>query len=92
MKNFFKNTLFKITGITNCGTPAIQMNKVVSEEVYKEVMIDIPYLRMISPAYIQRRYKVDYDIAFEVMNLLEDKNMIGPSDGAKPRLFIHSNI
>lgn len=58
------------------------------ENLYEEILTDLPYLHMISPAYIQRRYKVDYGIASEVMNLLEDKNMIGPADGAKPRLII----
>lgn len=91
MKNFFRRTLFKIADTTNCGTPYIQMEKAAVEDIYKEVISDIPYLNKISPAYIQRRYKVSYNIASEVMNLLEDAKIIGPSDGAKPRDIINFN-
>ncbi len=88
MRNFIRKNLIKIADTTNCGTPYIQMEKVSIDDVYKEVFIDLPYLSKVSPAYIQRRYKVSYDIASEVMKLLEDANIIGPSDGAKPRNII----
>ena len=57
-------------------------------DTYKEILSDIPYLSKISPAYIQRRYKVNYDIASKIMDKLEDGNIIGPADGAKPRDII----
>ena len=85
MSNFFRKILIKITGIGSCDTPRIQINKAVADEVYNEVMMDIPYLNKISPAYIQRRYKVDYDTAANVIDLLEENNIIGLADGAKPR-------
>jgi ribosomal protein S25 len=88
MKNFFRRTLFKIADITNCGTPYIQMEKAAVKDIYEEVISDIPYLIKISPAYIQRRYKVSYDVASEVINLLEDNNLIDLADGAKPRNII----
>lgn len=88
MKNFLARTLFKIADITDCGTPYIKMEKAIIKEIYDEVISDIPYLSKISPAYIQRRYKVSYEIASSVMELLEDNNIIGPADGAKPRDII----
>lgn len=91
MNNFFRKILIKVTGIGWCGTPTIQMNKSVADEVYNEVMIDIPYLDKISPAYIQRRYKVNYEIAKRVIDLLEENNIIGPANGAKPRDIIKKN-
>lgn len=83
-----KKFLAKLIGIGWCGTPYIQMEKATIDEIHKEVIDDIPYLSKISSAYIQRRYKVSYDIASEVINLLEDKRIIGPADGAKPRDII----
>ena len=88
MNNFFRKILIKITGIGWCDTPRIQINNVDADEVYNEVMMDIPYLCKISPAYIQRSYKVNYNIAKEVIDLLEENNIIGLADGAKPRLII----
>ncbi len=74
--------------ITNCGTPNIKIEKATIKEIYDEVISDVPYLIKISPAYIQRRYKVNYEIASQVMDLLEANGFIGPADGAKPRDII----
>ncbi len=57
-------------------------------KLYEEVLMDMPYLHMISPAYIQRIYKVDYDMASAVINSLYENGLISPEDGAKPRLVI----
>ena len=57
-------------------------------DAYKEIISDIPYLSKISPAYIQRRYKVNYDIASKIMDKLEAGNIIGPANGSKPRDII----
>lgn len=88
MKNFIRKILLKIADTTDCGTPYIQMEKATINDIYKEVVSDVPYLSKISPAYIQRRYKVSYNIASEVINLLEDNKLIDPADGAKPRNII----
>ena len=57
-------------------------------EAHKEILSDIPYLSKISPAYIQRRYKVSYEIASKIMDKLEADGIIGPADGARPRYII----
>jgi len=38
-----------------------------------------------SASYLQRRFKVGYARAARILDILEDKGIIGPSDGAKPR-------
>jgi DNA-binding response OmpR family regulator len=59
-----------------------------SKELYNKVMTDISYLYMISPAYIQRIYKVNYDVAAKVMDELEEGGWIEAPNGAKPRKII----
>ena len=38
-----------------------------------------------STSYLQRRLKIGYARAARLMDMLEDRGVIGPSDGAKPR-------
>ena len=41
-----------------------------------------------STSYIQRRLRVGYSRAVRLMDMLEDKGVIGPADGSKPREVI----
>ncbi|MFA5997357.1 MAG: DNA translocase FtsK 4TM domain-containing protein [Candidatus Paceibacterota bacterium] len=41
-----------------------------------------------STSYLQRRLKVGYARAARLMDMLEDRSVIGPGDGAKPRQVI----
>ncbi|KKU80428.1 MAG: cell division FtsK/SpoIIIE, partial [Parcubacteria group bacterium GW2011_GWA1_47_8] len=38
-----------------------------------------------STSYLQRRLKVGYARAARLIDMLEERNIIGPGDGAKPR-------
>ena len=38
-----------------------------------------------STSYIQRKLRVGYARAARLMDILEEKGVIGPADGAKPR-------
>ncbi|RLC37658.1 hypothetical protein DRH29_01000 [candidate division Kazan bacterium] len=38
-----------------------------------------------SASYLQRRFKIGYARAARILDILEEKGIIGPSDGAKPR-------
>ena len=55
------------------------------KELYERIKVDITYLHHISPAYIQRVYKVKYSTAAIIIKLLAFNSLIGPADGAKPR-------
>jgi S-DNA-T family DNA segregation ATPase FtsK/SpoIIIE len=41
-----------------------------------------------STSYLQRKLKVGYSRAARLMDLLEERGVIGPQDGAKPREVI----
>jgi len=41
-----------------------------------------------STSYLQRKFKIGYSRAARLMDLLEERGVIGPSDGAKPRKIL----
>lgn len=45
-----------------------------------------------STSYLQRKLKVGYARAARLMDMLEERGVIGPADGAKPREVIESGI
>jgi S-DNA-T family DNA segregation ATPase FtsK/SpoIIIE len=45
-----------------------------------------------STSYIQRRLRVGYSRAARLMDLLEEKGVIGPADGSKPREVLSIGI
>ncbi len=55
------------------------------DPILKEVIKRITETRMASASTIQRRFKVGYARASEIIDFLESKNIIGPQEGAKPR-------
>lgn len=63
-------------------------NAVTSEKIYKNVVKNINKYKQISPALIQRKYKVNYDIAKGVIDKLESRGLISEPNGAKPRRII----
>ncbi|MFA5075885.1 MAG: DNA translocase FtsK 4TM domain-containing protein [Patescibacteria group bacterium] len=45
-----------------------------------------------SASYLQRRFKIGYARAARILDLLEEQGIIGPSDGAKPREILVTEI
>ena len=45
-----------------------------------------------SASLLQRRLRIGYARAARLLDLLEDKGVIGPADGAKPRKILIENI
>lgn len=55
------------------------------DELYEEALKVIIEAKKASASYLQRRLKVGYARAARLLDILEEKGIIGPSDGAKPR-------
>ncbi|MEA1929621.1 MAG: DNA translocase FtsK 4TM domain-containing protein [Patescibacteria group bacterium] len=55
------------------------------DELYEEARELIIKTRRASASYLQRRLKVGYARAARLLDMLEERNVIGPSDGAKQR-------
>jgi S-DNA-T family DNA segregation ATPase FtsK/SpoIIIE len=55
------------------------------EEVYEEVKEEAIENQRVSTSYIQRSQRLGYAKAAQIMDMLEERGVIGPGDGAKPR-------
>jgi len=55
------------------------------DELYEEARSIVMQAGKASASYLQRRLKVGYARAARLLDMLEERNIIGPADGAKPR-------
>ncbi|MCS7203622.1 MAG: DNA translocase FtsK [Thermodesulfovibrio sp.] len=63
------------------------------DELFDQVVQYASQIGEISISLIQRKFRIGYNRAARIMDLLEQKGMVGPSQGAgKPRKFLRKNI
>ncbi|MBI5178831.1 MAG: DNA translocase FtsK 4TM domain-containing protein [Nitrospinae bacterium] len=55
------------------------------DEFFEQAVEIVALTRQASISYIQRRLKIGYNRAARIIETMEQKGMVGPSDGAKPR-------
>ncbi len=55
------------------------------DEMYEEARMTVIEAGKASTSYLQRRLKLGYARAARLMDMLEERGVIGPGDGAKPR-------
>ncbi len=60
------------------------------DELYHEARRVVEEAGKASTSYIQRKLKVGYSRAARLIDLLEERGVVGPADGAKPREVIGS--
>ncbi len=79
--------------VTNSGTPDPVFSSSFSDssddededDLYEEAKQTVIEAGKASTSYIQRKLRVGYARAARLMDILENRGVIGPSDGAKPR-------
>lgn len=86
---------FTDTGKIGSGTDAIFSSMIDGgengeddDELYGEAKRTVLEAGKASTSYLQRKLGVGYARAARLMDLLEDRGVIGPADGAKPRSVI----
>jgi len=62
------------------------------DELLDEARITVVKAGKASASYLQRRLKIGYARAARLLDLLEDRGIIGPGDGAKPRQILVSAV
>jgi S-DNA-T family DNA segregation ATPase FtsK/SpoIIIE len=60
----------------------------VDDDLYEQAKEEVIHAGKASTSYIQRKLRVGYARAARLMDILEEKGIIGPADGAKPREII----
>ena len=61
------------------------------DELYEEARLVVVQANKASTSYLQRKLRVGYARAARLMDMLEERGVIGPSDGAKPREILFSS-
>lgn len=59
------------------------------DDLYEEVRQEVLRAGKASTSYIQRKFRVGYSRAAGLIDKLEERGVIGPADGSKPRLVIN---
>ncbi len=62
------------------------------DELYEQARQIVIEAKKASTSYIQRKLRVGYARAARLMDMLEERGVIAPGDGAKPREVMESNV
>ena len=57
----------------------------VDDDLYEEARITVIRAGKASTSYLQRKLRVGYARAARIMDILEERGVIGPADGSRPR-------
>ncbi len=57
----------------------------IDDDLYEEAREAVIAAGKASTSYLQRKLRIGYSRAARLMDILEEKNVIGPADGSKPR-------
>ncbi|MDO8620570.1 MAG: DNA translocase FtsK [bacterium] len=57
----------------------------IDDNLYEEAREAVISAGKASTSYLQRKLRIGYSRAARLMDILEERNVIGPSDGSKPR-------
>jgi len=55
------------------------------EELYRQALDVLKSTRRASTSMIQRRLRIGYNRAARIMDLMEEKGVVGPENGSSPR-------
>ena len=62
------------------------------DELYEQARETVIQAGRASTSYLQRRLRLGYARAARLMDVLEEKGVVGPADGAKPREVLVKNV
>ncbi|KKP88285.1 MAG: hypothetical protein UR91_C0022G0009, partial [Candidatus Nomurabacteria bacterium GW2011_GWC2_35_8] len=78
-------SIFSAQGGPASGWEGFDGNTEDDDEMYEEARACVIEAGKASTSYLQRKLKLGYARAARLMDVLEERGVIGPGDGAKPR-------
>jgi len=96
LKNAYKNDIretIELSGTVSEGKSVFDADTDGDDdELYEAARAAIMEAGKGSTSYIQRKLKVGYARAARLMDMLEERGVIGPADGAKPRELLETPL
>ncbi len=62
----------------------------VSDELYEDAVDLIIEMQTASVSMLQRRFRIGYTRAARLIDEMEARGIVGPYEGSKPRVVLHS--
>lgn len=61
------------------------------EELYQEARQEVVYMGIASPSFLQRKLQIGYAQASKLLDMLEERGVIGEFRGMKPREILEKS-
>lgn len=87
-KAYRENALDESVLATNDNTffdETLSDNQDIDDNLYEEARLSVIQAGKASTSYLQRKLRIGYSRAARLMDMLEERNVIGPADGSRPR-------
>ncbi len=86
-KNFEAEPIELDLKLPTTGNEAVDIgdNGEIDDELYEEAKKLVVEAQKASASYLQRRLRIGYARAASILDMLEERGVIGPGEGAKPR-------
>ena len=65
-------------------------NRDMEDELLPEAIDLVVQAQQASVSMLQRRFRIGYNRAARIIDMLEDRQIVGPSDGSRPRSVLIS--
>ncbi len=67
---------------------SIDLSEEETDPLYEQARLEVIQAGKASTSYLQRKLRIGYSRAARLMDLLEERGVIGPADGSKPRTIL----